>query len=348
MTRTLHLEVVLPFHGSIALASWPSFKESDFPVFVEGRKSLRLRFDASSAAWATRFTDDELKNLTNPRLHSMFAEVTVTDISEDLAKWMSTTKSSHEPQHFAEAYRALADEIFDLIVNHANRLIAFVRAQKGQYWIEEYELLDGKDLHNLGDSPNQVRTKARFDDDSEWFSWYPPFHPITIVVHTGENSRFLSIEDWQHAWQFVSSQRNTDLVLELLVNAESLHRNGHERSAVTEAITALEVALHRFAKNPQSKRILSAVIDTRFGIEKVEKIVSHLGFSTSLSLLLPLIFSEEELSSELLRTCRDALDQRNNVVHNGQRSVSNLSTMLDAIRMLSKFLAQSDASGQTK
>ena len=54
----------------------------------------------------------------------------------------------------------------------------------------------------------------------------------------------------------------------------------HTRSALTEAITALEVAVHEFARRNMT---LGTVLATRIATESLEAQVKHIGFSGTIN-----------------------------------------------------------------
>lgn len=125
-------------------------------------------------------------------------------------------------------------------------------------------------------------------------------------------------------------------------------RIGHHRSSLTEAVTALEVAIHQFAGNPKTNYFMSSQMAQRIGISTLKEQVEHFGLTGTINYILPFIFSEKKLPSDLIRACQEAIQQRQNVVHNGQRIVQpdKLITYLHCIRSVCKILetAQEDDS----
>lgn len=59
------------------------------------------------------------------------------------------------------------------------------------------------------------------------------------------------------------------------------------------------------------------------GIRSLAKQVEHIGLTGTINYLFPVIFTEEQVSTELLQGCREAIEQRGNVVHGGQREVND-------------------------
>ncbi|MBX3152720.1 hypothetical protein KF728_21360 [Candidatus Obscuribacterales bacterium] len=320
--------------GGIKLAGWPNFKEHDFPTFSKDGIAVKFSFDNTSAYSPPSFSNEELARISNPPINQVFVNLETKGISAELAEYIMTTKKNWEPPELAKEYRDLADTIFDTTMYYLNRLVVFFRTEKGQYWLEEFVDSAQKELNSLGETthPKRVLAEARFDD-SDWFRWDPMSHPGVLIFSFGD-PRAVTVEDWSRAWDFVGSGRNTDLPLELLVQAETLGENKHDRSALTEAITALEVALSRFAENPASDLFLNDQLRARFGTTRLKNLREHLGLTGTVHYLLPIIFSEAELDSKTLSDCRQAIEQRNNVVHKGQRKVKDLNKMLAAVRKM--------------
>jgi hypothetical protein len=108
----------------------------------------------------------------------------------------------------------------------------------------------------------------------------------------------------------------------LLAGAEELAANGHTRSALTEAITGLEVALSRFASKPKSQELLGANLAARMGVESIKQQVERMGLTGSVGYLLPLLFPDQILNADVLAGVREAIQERQNVVHSGAREVN--------------------------
>jgi hypothetical protein len=182
---------------------------------------------------------------------------------------------------------------------------------------------------------NEFRAKVR-SDHFDWTRWCP-FSIDRFVVHTPGRGVSLTREEWLDAHKFVAGKARPDIVLELLANAQWLIDNGQRRSALIEGVSALELALTRFSQAPNVEQIPQEFKVAEPG--GLRKAVEHLGFSTSLRYLLPLVL--RDLDPDVLSACIEATDVRNNVVHNGQRDVLEdlIRPMITNIRKASAFLA---------
>jgi hypothetical protein len=145
----------------------------------------------------------------------------------------------------------------------------------------------------------------------------------------------------------MASSSRPRLVGTLLAGAEQLAGEGHTRSALTEAVTALEVALFEFARNPAVSLLAPGYSTERVGLESLHSHVDHLGLTASLHYLLPLVVPEELLSSEVLKNARKAVAARQTVVHGGQRTIAPtaLREFLGAIREVCAALEGLTAAG---
>jgi len=129
---------------------------------------------------------------------------------------------------------------------------------------------------------------------------------------------------------------------ELLAAAEAFADAGSERVALTEAVTALEVAVSRFMDSPKVDYFLPEPSRSRLGLETLGNLFHRRGFTYSVSFLLPILFDPSTLPDEVLATCRQAIAERQNVVHRGARRVdpAKLRGFLGGIRKMCEVLQE--------
>ena len=154
-------------------------------------------------------------------------------------------------------------------------------------------------------------------------------------------SRFISADEWSRLCGFVVSGGRTNLVNELLANAEALLAGEQATVALIEAVIALEVAVNNFVQAPRADGLRQGA--QRYGIDLsgLARLRGKLGLRGSLELLLPLIIDDESLPPAVLETLRAAVDTRGNVVHNRQWVVDpeGAARSLTAIRQACNSLA---------
>jgi hypothetical protein len=90
---------------------------------------------------------------------------------------------------------------------------------------------------------------------------------------------------------------------------------------LVDAVTALEVAISDFAKSPLPDRAFGRTLADRMAVGSLKAQVEHMGVSGTIRYLFPVIFPDDAVPGDLLKACQRAVDERNNVVHNGQRDV---------------------------
>lgn len=159
------------------------------------------------------------------------------------------------------------------------------------------------------------------------------------VEFPGEE-RFVTQDEWDEIRTFVCGVSRTPLARTLLAGAEALAANGQRRSALTEAVTALEVALYDFARHANAERAFGPLLAHRINAASLENQIKHMGLSGSINYLLPIILPESDLPHDVITGCQIAITQRQNVVHNGQRDVQaeTLRTSLATIRRMCDLL----------
>ena len=304
----------------------------------------RIRFDDADRSLTLSIVSDRSDSAAsvpaNAPVWSVIADVTVRNLPDEVIAGIKIPPDySHiHDLEFLEnnPHIRLAKETVQYVIDRVNRLLSYVRNHRGQYMLTEIPPMH----HSVTSSLLKLKAKIRVGE-SEWKSWRPPGGVLqwTAKGYRGDRERIINKEDWPEIQRAVTSNERPNLVRELLAGAEALAYEGHRRAAITEAVTALEVAIHRFATNP-NKDVLATARCHVTGGESLKKQVEHMGLTGSVRYLLPVIVTESKVPTELLQSCSAALDLRNNVVHNGQRDVDEerLTSAIVSIRQLSLTL----------
>jgi hypothetical protein len=307
-------------YKAIAFTHWFPLGRDNGIIVEEGSMRLLLWFDEKCNWWASQPSADELKKYVNIDIRYAYVEVQVSDVRQNLLQYMQTRDFSKMPpkedEHIGLEYSRLAREVLTASINRVNRLIAIARSSKGQYWLSEYKI----DFDRLRNYFTVFEGRGQIDR-GEIFRFEPPQADVVCVTSEGVE-RYITESDWPKFREFVMGGSKPQLVGELLAGSERLLSIGHYRSAITEAVTALEVAVNRFAENPNVDRTFAPHLAGRLALSSLKSQVEKLGLSASMNYLLPTILSEELLPASVIAECQSAITRRQNIVHNGQRSVS--------------------------
>lgn len=318
---------------------WLPITADESIIVREDDLRLEFWFDESSTEWATRIEKEEFSQYTSVPAHRVFADVTIENVPDELANFIIGTDHYRrnrstltvEEQQLVYRYRELGEQVHTLTLTYLNRFISYIRCRMGQYWLAEYSINNG----SIRDDFLHFDTQVKMNNSTEWVPWRPTIGTHITIELIGE-SRTIAMDDWEEVKNFIISSRRSPLVGELLSGAEALAKNEHRRSALTEAVTALEVAISEFAQQSEASEAYSSSFSERMDIPSLKNQIEHLGLSGTIRYLFPVIFSEEQVSTDVMKHCQEAISYRQNVVHQGQRDVAKekLDPFLQAIRQL--------------
>lgn len=288
-------------------------------VVEDGDTRVLLWFDEKCTWWASQPTDDELKKFVNIDTRYVYADIQVSGLGANLLEYMQARDFSKLPDKEDELlqleYIRIARGVLTSAIHRVNRLIAFARSYKGQYWLSEYKI----DFGHLRSYFSTFEGRGQVDD-GPMFKFQPSQTDVIRVTTEGEG-RYVAESDWPAFREFVIGGSKPQLIGELLAGSEHLLSIGHYRSAITEAVTALEVAVFRFAGNYNADRAFAPHMAQRLALSSLKSQVDHLGLSATVNYLLPAILPEELLPASVISECQFALSRRQTIVHNGQRNV---------------------------
>lgn len=296
----------------------PIGPEQGIVVQEEGLE-ITIWFDETCSWFPPRPNTEGLMDYSCVHAHHVYVRVVLRELSDDFLFYMENCKGDQFPvnpdaEKNAE-YVQLVVKVLLATVRRVNRLIAYVKAYNGHYWLTEYAV----DVDRLRSYCNMFEARGQIDE-RPLFQFCPPtFDHITASIEVGRT--YIVQNDWRSLQDFVAGSTKPALVNELLAGAEYLLSFGHYRSAITEAVTALEVAIFDFSRAPNAEAIFGFKMADRLALHTLQSQIQHLGLSATIRYLLPIIIPECVLSTELLKSCQDAITQRQNVVHNGQRNL---------------------------
>jgi hypothetical protein len=239
---------------------WLPLSEDQFITAHEGGMGIKFWFD-----WKCHALDplpygerDIDRMVTVPAYRVIIADLAITGVPRQLAQYVLDLARRNPPDEsgpLADECRSLACRILEFAVLQFNRLVGCVYSTKGQYWLEEYPF----------DPDNVASYFIRFDarvkaGESQWLRFYVPGPGgVWRGNPTQTSARSIRKEDWTKVRELMGSHRKPPLVGQLLARADWLANSGHRRGAVSEAVSALEVAIHAFGRQPSAQKAFGPV-----------------------------------------------------------------------------------------
>lgn len=213
-----------------------------------------------------------------------------------------------------------------------NDFVEHLRADRAQFWLLTHPL----DNHPAGYF-EQLRPAVRFEGLAR-HPWPTPI-PAAWAVSGGRGGDVFA-GDWPVLQERMASGKRPDRVGTMLTNADELQSVGHLRSAVVEAVAALEAVISELPEGPEALRRWKKVADGRILDESLAGARKKLGTGHSLRILVPLLFTEEEVPVALINRCIEAYEKRNNIVHNRHVPVdrSEVWNLITDVRRMCDFL----------
>jgi len=341
MATVLTIQMRIPVPGrnqatsSLTFSQWLPLKSEDFIHFQDGEISGRLWFDLTCLAQIGQVKQEDLSRMLNIGVQYIFVEICVS-VDEDLTAYIFEQKGRPgDSSPLSLQYEELGKTVLTCALKNLNSLLAFARGVKGQYWIGNYEI-------SCDRMPSDFLVfQAKVQTPGGWLKLTPGTSINLGTLSMPSSERFINPDDWQRAREFIANKSHEPLVGRLLANAEALAVQMHTRSSIIDAITALEVALNRFAASPYIEHEILQAHSKRLGVQSLKSMVDHLGLTGSCQYLLPLIVPESLLPNETLKGCWEAIALRQTVVHQGQREVrkESLTRCLKHVRKTCQVLA---------
>lgn len=335
MQNEIVLSTDLKLNGYLYLERWFEAEKQELASLTVENMSIQIWFDESCLTHP--YSSKELNEATDVALNQLRARLKIADVSNELIEHVLDESSWQHPADSAHhEYYEIGLGSYTLLYETANRLLSWIRTRKGQYWLEEFRLHGSKSFTTA--PGGYVFSSIYAEANGKPFYWHPPSDITPHFIPIGERS--VSEADWTETWKFIHTKERPDLVLELLADSELLALMGHSRVALTQAVSALEVSLNRFASSPNTKLLWTEPLRSRVEVSSLQNEIKRLGFSETFFLLLPLIFTEDDVPTALLKDCQAAIQQRNNVIHRGTRSITNVEDSISSIRQMCRLLQE--------
>jgi hypothetical protein len=317
------------------LGSWLVFEQflpeaaQDVATFEADGLEARVRFDRACVEnMGEPVTDDLIGKWLNISVARVLVDVSLPKLTSDLERFVCANEdwpkrgvdilqvSADRDRALAGEYQLLGHRVLRVVLGATNRLAAWAYAECGQYWVKTRPL-NVEDV--MMSRNNEFGARLSLPGGAS-FRWCPPSQHR--LVHQEGPSERITPDRWRSAMKFIASNGRPSLVGELLSNAEALMSSGRHRSAVLEAVCALEVAVAHFADRPEPHALARKPGGAGMSFASD---LEHLGFSRFVKYLLPLVVTPAEMAPGDLEGAAEAIECRNRLAHGKhlQRSIGS-------------------------
>lgn len=354
MTQSLTIAYEIPLSDEewagpcVTFYRWLPNGKSEALVRERDDYTTRLWIEKNCVASLSEVDDTEISRWVNITVKKVYVEVLVRNVDDNLVRFIHDERDHPRGKHhginpddedyekLSEGYYQLGIKVLEQALTLYNRFIAFARNHKSQFWLPTRPF----EKNQLSSLNVAFRGRVR-SDEFDWVRWCPPSNDVVTIYSSGEETS-INKEDWQEIQEYISSDSRPNLVLELLANAQLLIQEQRRRSAIIEAVSALEIAVSEFSKSPDVNYLFTQEILSRIKIDGLHAQIEHIGFSGTVKYLLPILFPQDVLPTDTLKNCQKAIDIRNNVVHSGQRDVSatQIRSLIASIRSVCEILTK--------
>jgi hypothetical protein len=303
----LTIQCRVPLNGSLLFNRWlPLGSASAITVMSNGYEvQIWLDLDCVESR-GQALTEESVRQEVSP-VNTVVAEV-VASVDDALAQfifanhdWPSRdailTSTDSNVRGYASQYQQLGKDVLEVVVTTVSLLSSWVYAEKNHYWLRRHPF----SINSMMSENVAFRSRVSCHGRAP-VRWCPPNDDRITLCNPYEGD-FITRDDWDSIAVRLGRNQRPGAVKEFLSNANAMLDQGHTRSAVVEAVIALELALNRFAESPDRTMFRD---DRVFATDNLALNVKHLGFSTSVKHLLPLILPESFLGAPLLERCGTA------------------------------------------
>jgi hypothetical protein len=352
MSDTLIVRFTIPvgeneFAGScITFQKWIPDGKTFCLIRTRGDIKSEIWLDRSCVSCLQEITDELISSWLNIQISKLFVDISFSDLPTKLIQFLrekgqkenpdqNTLSSDDSHGELNKAYCDLGVRAISEAIEGYNRVLSYCRNYKGQFWLQERTFNPGL-MSSQSLKFNAIATIS----NEKWFRWYPNA-PTELKIIVQPETISVTKNDWRKIQEFVSDYNRPDFVLELLANSQSFIAEGYRRSAIIDSVTALEIAISRFADSPNTSLFMTTESVSRVNISRLSTQVKHMGLSGTIGYLLPVLLSEHMLSTDILVKCQRAIEVRNTIVHKGQRDISEREArpLVSAVREMCHILS---------
>lgn len=320
--------------------------------FSEGRLTATLSFDETCSE---NKTAEQVARHLNTSASHINVDVQIDHVPIELADfiWAQAKKDLIQEEQLqknnpvyaksAADYGRLAEEALRFGIKAYNRLVDYARTEKQQYWLNRCKF----DSRNPGQTAIRFFARISFLNSTTFIGQvllnaFPNIISLDVVFSPEGPAYAIRSEEGSHVQDFLNSASRVRSVLEFLANAKELLGADHPRSAIIEAMAAIETAMTQFFQVSKLERREDVDIPNEFNVETIVKSLSRIGVGNSIKFLLPLTLPTSKLPQTVIDQCYELYELRNKTIHDEKRNFQGieLRSLIDEAEKLCRILIE--------
>ena len=179
-------------------------------------------------------------------------------------------------------------------------LYGIVRNEIGQFWLSNSHEID-----SLSDRETLINMEI-LNQEKKWVQFC--VGTIKAKSPIPRSDILINKERWFQFKNLIENNYKSDLSLVFFRNAEKYLRGDNYRLAIVEACIALERAINVFIKDHLTSKRQSGL----------RSVINGNSLTKKVKMLLPELLPDDVIDDTVIQTCSDAVNLRNNIIHNSQ------------------------------
>lgn len=217
---------------------------------------------------------------------------------EEIVELLKKSSDNNELlKEFRLAIRDIIKQIYSHLVNH-------LRNHFGQYWNSDLMPYD----------ETYINDTLWLDNDGNWNRVFPK----TILIKSQIVGFGLTHKNWCELEIRLKNNSNVSMIKTMMANSKAHLEMNNGRMAVVEAVCALEATIKQ--KMPS---LLSVFVNPQLPEQLISSAIEGMGLRLTAKIIFEHLSTKLKLNPQQCHECLEAIECRNQIIHNRMKNVSN-------------------------